>query len=478
MKKSSFISLLVAASATTVASAIYFKKKLSQKTTFIDLPNKTDEDPEPAEISIEETAERKTKDSLTNTLLVGGSAMVQNVKEKLLETKKSIEDAVNSLQGSNDVPIIGEEQPFIDGESEERQLFVKKEEEPTNDKPQPTLDDSSSLESSTAEIEGEPLPQVELANVEPEEITTLKEEQELPSIKAETPTQESSTSKIDEQGQLQQHPMDERDSYFNDQLPLEMHVVTLEDEMAKNAYIINSILTCIYQGQNEINNRIAQEQIEEIVNEVMEIQQENEQPQLEEPLEEISEEDLLLSQLLADDSSELSPIEYSDQPEEILEVISPEEVEETIIEDIIDTFTNEESKKEEEPMQESSIQPPLTEEELLEQQVQQYPNLSRKKIVSISNQVQAMLEAIGKCESISLQHIIHFKDYDSLIRYSSIAAIEGYHYEYSEDKETELYLYSTLDCNESSLTKNILQLAQDVAEYQGSYRGWAVQNTQ
>lgn len=120
----------------------------------------------------------------------------------------------------------------------------------------------------------------------------------------------------------------------------------------------------------------------------------------------------------------------------------------------------------------------MTEEELLEQQVQQYPNLSRKKIVSISNQVQAMLEAIGKCESISLQHIIHFKDYDSLIRYSSIAAIEGYHYEYSEDKETELYLYSTLDCNESSLTKNILQLAQDVAEYQGSYRGWAVQNTQ
>ncbi len=277
------------------------------------------------------------------------------------------------------------------------------------------------------------------------------------------------------------------------------------DNTVEQALLINSIVADLISEEEKMINEAITMEIEKIIDEVIEEEKEEvtelfvENITEEEPTEEISVDEIMeevalqaaqqehIEEVLSAtiDGVPLAPLDLQSTDETTLKVVDETVGEINLINDII------ESLDEEDPVQESIedledivdtaiYQEPvvvdealLTEEQFAERCLDLYPSIKENKINLIIKQVKVMLETIEVADSINLQHFAVFASVEDKERYANIAAIEGHHVLHS-DNENELIILNTLDSDYIFLCKSILQLAQDLTEYNGLYKGWTV----
>ncbi len=286
---------------------------------------------------------------------------------------------------------------------------------------------------------------------------------------------------------------------------IEEEVIVEPEDTVEKALLINSIVAdIITEEENLINEAITQE-IEKIIDEVVE--EETIEPVIEEvfeeePVEEISVDEIMqevelqaqqehIDEVLSatvDNIPIVPPLEPLDlQPndnETVLKLVDETVGEINLINDIIESLDEDNSIEEsiedledivetavyEEPVIDESL---LSEDEFVDRCVSLYTGIKENKIRLIIKQVGVMLDTIDVSETIDLQHFAIFASVEDKERYANIAAIEGHHVLHS-DKENELIILNTLDSDKIFLCKSILQLAQDLTEYNGLYKGWTV----
>jgi hypothetical protein len=282
---------------------------------------------------------------------------------------------------------------------------------------------------------------------------------------------------------------------------------TAGEDTVEKALLISSIVADIAEEEEKFINEAISQEIEKLIDEVVEVDQVQE-PALEEAVEEAAaeepDEELSIDEIMEevalqaqehieevlsatmDEEIPLDPIDLAQSDDDIILKIVDENVGEiNLINDIIESLeednSNEESIEDLEDIVETAIyeEPAviddalLTEEQFLEKCVGLYTGVKENKIRLIIKQIGVMLETVEAAETLNLQHFATFASGEDKERYASIAAIEGHQVAHS-DNERELIILNTLDTDKISLSRSILQLAQDLTEYNGSYRGWTV----
>ena len=295
------------------------------------------------------------------------------------------------------------------------------------------------------------------------------------------------------------NPNDEKTSEVEDDVKEE------SEGVVEQALLINSIVADIINEEEKFINESISQEIEKLIDEVIEV----EEPVLEESTEEIvvetnDEEDISVEQEMEEialqvqqehieelltatmEETPLAPIDLpQDDNETILKIVDEQVGEINLINDIIESLEEDDSVEvaiedleeivetaiHEEPIEiDDSL---MTEEQFLDKCIISYPGIKDSKIRLIIKQVGVMLDTVDVSKALNLQHFATFDSVKDKDRYASIAAIEGLHVAHS-DNDNELIILNTLDTNRISLCKSILQLAQDLTEYNGSYKGWTV----
>ncbi|MGI6607895.1 MAG: hypothetical protein ACOX1F_02780 [Erysipelotrichaceae bacterium] len=294
----------------------------------------------------------------------------------------------------------------------------------------------------------------------------------------------------------------------NDDEILEENESEAEDTVEK-ALLINSIVADIISKEEKFINEAISLEIEKLIDDVVE--DEIAEPTMEDIIEEVEKEttddeasieelmqeielqaqqehieEVLTSSMSQEEVIQLTPIDLQQSEDEtVLKVVDENVGEINLINDIIENLEEEDTVEEsiddlEETVETAVYQEPdkvddslLTEEQFLEKCVNSYNNVKENKVKLIIRQVDIMLNSIEVAETISLHHFASFKTDEDRDRYANIASIEGHRVIHS-DKDRELVILNTLDTERTSLCKSILQLAQDLAEYNGSYIGWTV----
>lgn len=221
---------------------------------------------------------------------------------------------------------------------------------------------------------------------------------------------------------------------------------------------------------NEIINEIIQPTEEEALDDLQEaITYDDDQPQQ------------VQEQTEQETSTELDPIEFNDKPLDPLDTAKTAEI---VINSIIDSVEevdqNQQAMDDIEQLIEDEVEQvnedEMTNEELVEKYSRQFESISPRKIELILKQIDLMRKSIANAENITLQHYVKFDTQENRDKYGFIAQVEGYIVENDEDP-TKLLLVNTLENNRHTLNWSILDLARNVGEYNGSYRGWAVRET-
>ncbi|MDD6639751.1 MAG: hypothetical protein PUE66_01950 [Erysipelotrichaceae bacterium] len=119
----------------------------------------------------------------------------------------------------------------------------------------------------------------------------------------------------------------------------------------------------------------------------------------------------------------------------------------------------------------------MSDDELIEKFSKQYPAVSQKRISLILTTIDRMLDAVGKCDYITLQHFIEFEDEKQKESFSQISSTVGYEMEPSR-KNKELILSAIVINNRLTIAHTILSLSDNAADYHGNYNGWAVKSTE
>ena len=119
----------------------------------------------------------------------------------------------------------------------------------------------------------------------------------------------------------------------------------------------------------------------------------------------------------------------------------------------------------------------MSDDELIEKFSKQYPAVSQKRISLILTTIDRMLDAVGKCDYITLQHFIEFEDEKQKESFSQISSTVGYETEPSR-KSKELILSAIVINNRLTIAHTILSLSDNAADYHGNYNGWAVKSTE
>ena len=119
----------------------------------------------------------------------------------------------------------------------------------------------------------------------------------------------------------------------------------------------------------------------------------------------------------------------------------------------------------------------MSDDELIEKFSKQYPAVSQKRISLILTTIDRMLDAVGKCDYITLQHFIEFEDEKQKESFSQISSTVGYEMEPSR-KNKELILSAIVINNRLTIAHTILSLSDNAADYRGNYNGWAVKSTE
>lgn len=302
---------------------------------------------------------------------------------------------------------------------------------------------------------------------------------------------------------IEQENDEEKNEYFQD---TEVETVVEADDTVEKALLINDIVADIITEEEKLINEAITQEIEKIIDEV--IEEEVVEPVIEEVLkEEPVEEDISVDEIIKEVALQaqqehideilsatmdnipvtpsLAPLDLQQNDDEtILKVVDETVGEINLINDIIESLDEDNSVEEsiedledivetaiyEEPVVDESL---LTEEEFLDRCINLYTGIKENKIGLIIKQVGIMLDTIEVTDTINLQHFAVFASVEDKERYANIAAIEGHHVLHS-DRENELIILNTLDSDKISLCKSILQLAQDLTEYNGLYKGWTV----
>ena len=119
----------------------------------------------------------------------------------------------------------------------------------------------------------------------------------------------------------------------------------------------------------------------------------------------------------------------------------------------------------------------MSDDELIEKFSKQYPAVSQKRISLILTTIDRMLDAVGKCDYITLQHFMEFEDEKQKESFSQISSTVGYETEPSR-KNKELILSAIVINNRLTIAHTILSLSDNAADYHGNYNGWAVKSTE
>ncbi len=272
--------------------------------------------------------------------------------------------------------------------------------------------------------------------------------------------------------------------------------------VVEQALLINDIVADIITEEEKLINEAITQEIEQLIDEVVE--EEIIEPELEEIVFEESEEEISIDEIMQEvvlqaeqehieevlsatmDDIPLEPIDLQPGDDEtVLKVVDETVGEINLINDIIESLEDDDSVEEsiedlEDIVETAIYEEPvvvddslLTEEQFLDRCIGLYTGIKENKIRLIIKQVGVMLDTIEVTETINLQHFATFESIEDKERYANIAAIEGHHVLHS-DKENELIILNTLDSDRISLCKSILQLAQDLTEYNGLYKGWTV----
>lgn len=221
---------------------------------------------------------------------------------------------------------------------------------------------------------------------------------------------------------------------------------------------------------NEIINEIIQPTEEEALDDLQEaITYDDDQPQQ------------VQEQTEQETSTELDPIEFNDKPLDPLDTAKTAEI---VINSIIDSVEevdqNQQAMDDIEQLIEDEVEQvnedEMTNEELVEKYSRQFESISPRKIELILKQIDLMRKSIANAENITLQHYVKFDTQENRDKYGFIAQVEGYIVE-NDENPTKLLLVNTLENNRHTLNWSILDLARNVGEYNGSYRGWAVRET-
>ena len=229
--------------------------------------------------------------------------------------------------------------------------------------------------------------------------------------------------------------------------------------------IIDDVIDAVEQPVEEPTEEVVEEQVEDIVEDVVD----------DEVIEDI------IDEIVDNEVIEEAQQQVEESIEDLQEVV--EEVVEDVVQDVVEDIQQVEETIEEkveeikeevvEKMKEKVDEAQLSPEEAVTAAHVQFPNLSVKKIASIMKQVPLMLQTLGECESIDLQHLIVFANSEDKNKFANIASVTGFDVDPS-DNENELLLSQNLTADAITIVKTILQLAQDGSEYGGSYKGWVV----
>ncbi len=416
MKK--IIPSLIFTAATVAGTILYIKKKFKEKNEIklIEIEEKIRED-EPKQYSSQWNA---PKDEITEKI-----TEVTNTIDTIVDGFK---EEIQSVQKENDM-----EKETDSTQQEESEIIIESEEPIVAEEKQEEVSDVNPVE--------EDLRQEETAE---EEIHNNDEQTE--EVSSFFSDEDSAEPEIEEPlPDLQEKQTSEEDQRINDE--------------------INSIIDEIIQPQD-------QEDEEEITIDNIDVQEE---------VADEEEDTKEIEKVLNDDIPQLNPLEYAD---DTLKIVNENKRDENLIDDIISSIDEEDQNQQAmndiEQLVEDEVatvkEEDLTDEELVEKYSQQFQPITAKKIGLILKQVRLMQQSIGDCSGITLLHYVIFDNEEEKNKYAEIAKIEGYEIE-EGGNPNELHLINTLENNRLTLNHAILDLARNVGEFNGSYRGWAVKST-
>ena len=130
----------------------------------------------------------------------------------------------------------------------------------------------------------------------------------------------------------------------------------------------------------------------------------------------------------------------------------------------------------EEPAEEPAAEQPQEEpvEVIVEEEpVNPFPHISERKAGKIIQQIQAMIKAIGPCNTITLRHSASFDNAKNLEIYKLIATSLGYAVT-GPNENGEIFMTRECENGLEKLGNEILTLADTISAYNGNYRGWRV----
>ncbi|MDO4378141.1 MAG: hypothetical protein Q4C64_03195 [Erysipelotrichia bacterium] len=462
MKK--IIPSLIFTAATVAGTILYIKKKFKEKNEIklIEIEEESQENdneqfPSQWNATKDEIAEKITE--VANTI----GTIVDGIKEEnqLTQEKNNTEETNNVLQ--EEVPEI---KPVDDDIPQEENHNTDVQTEEDIVEPEIIIEEKQEEIPEVKSVDDD-LPQEENHNtdeqaeediVEPEIIIEEKQE-EIPEVKPvddDLPQEENHNT--DEQAEEDIVEPEQNEPMFDSQ---EKEIS--EEEQRINDEI-NSIIDEIIQPQNQEEDEIIIDNIDS----------HKETADKEEDTKEIE-------KVLNDDISQLNPLEYAD---DTLKIVDENKREENLIDDIISSIDEEDQNQQAmhdiEQLVEDEVETikeeDLTDEELVEKYAQQFQPITAKKIDLILKQVRLMQKSIGDCNVITLLHYIIFDNEEEKEKYAEIAKIENYEIEKGA-APNELHLINTLENNRLTLNHAILDLARNVGEFHGSYRGWAVKDT-
>ena len=366
-------------------------------------------------------------------------------EEKLIDLEKTRkprpEEKPEAIEETPEVQPVEEAPEIIENplENQPEEYFQQPEE---YDEPQ---EEAPELGNEIEEMEIPDNPEVNLVTEEHTEIEDL-----LTAIENNNPEEETAEEPVEE-------PTEE---------PVEEPVEEPEVNIIENAPVVGQV-----DVETSDLDTLDELDIEDIINEVMEGAKE------EEPVAEEIPDEVLPQEEPEVVENEEEPVEIMEEPveepvEEVQEEPAPEEEpapaeeEEEIVDESFEEPVVEEVK---EPVEEPVVEEP-------EVEVNPFPHLTENKVNSIKNKIQSMINVIGECRELELLHYIVFANRSDFDAYRKVALDLRFEVEEDINDNGEVYLSNTVAADTENLNHSILTLADTVAAYRGSYKGWKVKD--
>ena len=318
-----------------------------------------------------------------------------------------------------------------------------------------------------------------------ENVEFVSDTEEVDSIQDEETVEQSENDEFVSDNEEVDSAQDEEtvDDVQNEEIEDVEQIEDVQDELLTEEEIVEEIEPVI--SDEELS------EIEQIVDQFVTQQQS-------EKTESIADDHLSLQEYQVDTVAQIDDItteidqiigDIINQDETSNETLGQDEIETIVDENTIDDLISnlEEQKANQQAMDDieqliedevkSIDESEMSDDELIEKFSKQYPAVSQKRISLILTTIDRMLDAVGKCDYITLQHFIEFEDEKQKESFSQISSTVGYETEPSR-KNKELILSAIVINNRLTIAHTILSLSDNAADYHGNYNGWAVKSTE